>query len=462
MIDWETDTFDNGQSDVTKAYANFDFDHEPFRRRATVDEQRSDPTYSEVDETWVRELEERTFHPEDHCPPPPDGLSEEHPLMIAWKKLLEARLLLTENVDLVKETNDYFRNRIKSTVETPVEDHELSATMSAAKKRLNHFAKANLRDNLHLKKCLFQRSIAYLYLYRDTPECEPNEKAEELLRQIEVILCAHTSFPVVRSATHIFGPLRENGDLVMDHIYKTCVYVMNRFQRLLHDARSLDEMHRLYEMMIIAVLVATPHDYLEDFKKMTPGFLDAKMSEHLTFDTVVEAPLRMAPFVKSVPEHTNPYARNKATIVNCLHALTKPDKASPDYKDYLDKQVVKNKKLSPSEKIICALVKSGDRLHNLETLGAKPLPKQVSYLNETIEEIIGMVTAVQKETGATCLSDDLFSLNIAVARVASNLQRYHADEIDALGLREDLNKVIRRSFLEGATDILARELFKDL
>ncbi|MEK9160398.1 MAG: hypothetical protein AAB383_06775 [Patescibacteria group bacterium] len=445
MSDREPIVGDDEAAIVTRAYADFDFDHEPFRRRATTHEQMAEAAYSEVDETWVRELEENTFHPEDHCPPPPEGLPETHPLLIAWGKVLEAKNELNENVDGVKETHDYFQKRVNELIEPPEVDKELEAARAKVKKNLNLFAKAKMRANLYLKKCLFQRIIAYLYLYRDTPECEPNQNADELLRQTEVIFCAHTTFPVVRSATHIFGPRRENGDLVMDHIYKTCVYVMNRFHRLLHGAESSEEMHWLYEVLIIAIEVAIPHDYLEDFKRMTPGFLDVKMSEHLTFDTVVEAPIRMAPFVKQVPEHTNPYARNKGTIVNCLHALTKPAKDSPDYENYLNKQVVQNEKLSNLEKVVCAMVKTGDRLHNLDTLGAKALPKQVSYLNETIEDVISMVTAVQKETGAPYLTDDLFSLNMAVVKVAINLQKRHASEIQSLGLNEELNRIIRKS-----------------
>lgn len=445
-------------ADVRREYADFDFSHEPFLRRETESARVEDPIYSEVDEMWVRELEEITFHPETHFPRPPEGLAPNHALQVAWDALLEAREKLHGSVDEVKESHEYFQSRIHNVMQEETSE-ELSPEV---REMVRRYAKDRLRENFHLKKCYFQRALAYLYLYRDAPETVTDTRSEELLRQVEVIFVAHTSYPVVRSATHLFGARRQNKDLVMDHVYKTCVYVMNRFQRLLHQAKNIEEMHQLYEMLLIGILVATPHDYLEDFESMTEGFLDDKMSEHLTFDTIIETPLRRAPFAKNVPNRTNPHSRNRESILKCLKALTKPEKGSADRENYLDKQIVQNTQLGRWEKIICALVKSGDRRHNLATLSAKPLAKQVSYLNETIDEVIAMVTQVRKETGAEFLSDDLFSLNLAVSQIAGQMLHHQAEALAELGLTETVHSIIRRSFVQGAGGLLAEELFKDL
>lgn len=445
--------------DARERYAQFDFSREPFNRRETSNERTEDPAYMEVDEAWIMELEEKVFHPEEHFPKPPEGLSPEHPVQKAWETLMEAKNHLDDGVDLIKQTHIFFQ-RTQTVVGTETLPNERGLALLQAEKRLHTFVKRNMRDHMRVKKEYFQRALGYLYMARSAPEWQTNEATEELFHQVESIFIGHMTYAVVRSATHIYGAHRQNGDLVMDHTYSTCVHVMNRYQRRIQEAKTITEKVALYEEMKIAIMVAIPHDYMEDFEEMTEEFLEDKMTEHHTFDTTVEAPLRRSGY--RLHPRTNPFTRNKRSVIMCLRALTKPPKGSPNRENYLEKQIQNNRRLSPKEKIICTGVKCGDRLHNLNTLSGKPLPKQVEYLEETIGEITLLASNIRNEHDATHLDYDLYSLYFKVADLASNLIKEHPEELEQLGKKELMGGLARACVFDGMAGLASEGLFKDL
>ncbi len=446
------------RSDTRERYARFDFSREPFNRRQTSNERVEDSPYPEIDEAWIMELEEKVFHPEDHFPPPPADLAPDHPVQKAWAELIEAKTLLEEGVNLIKVTHGFFK-RTQKTVGNETLPQEEGMALLQAESPLHIFVKRNMRDHMRVKKEYFQRALGYLYMVQSAPECTSSHETEELFHQVESIFIGHMTYAVVRSATHIYGAHRQNGDLVMDHTYSTCVHVMNRYHRRIQEAKTPEARVLLYEEMKIAIMVAIPHDYMEDFEEMTQEFLEDKMTEHHTFDTTVEAPLRRSGYL--LHPRTNPFTRNKRSVLKCLRALTKPPKGSPDREGYLEKQI-ENGKLTPKEKIICTGVKCGDRLHNLNTLSGKPLAKQVEYLEETIAEITLLAENVMRDYGAKHLNDELYSLNFTVADLAFILLKNHRSELEEMGKVTIVEAMAHVCLHDGAVGNLAKDLFKEL
>lgn len=402
--------------DVQEAYARFDFEHEPFVRRDTPEERRSPASYPEINEEFVRVMEEVAFHPEDYFPKPDENLDAENPRKKAWEAMMKAQSVLNQGVEKIKQTHPYFIGSNDSSVDS----------------------KEPRRAHLRQKREYFQRVLSYLYVSQaSSPELQNNAWFNELLHYTESIFVGHMSYAVIRSATHRHKATREDGTLVMDHCYSTCVYIMNRYKEELEQCKDLNERNRLYEEMKIAIVVALGHDYLEDFPKMTPEFLRNKLIELHTFDTIIEDDLRESSY--SIIPDTNPFSRNEAEIISCLKALTKPSKESDLRPQYLKRQVEKNKELSPRAKKICAMVKSADRMHNLSTLGPKKISKQVDYLYESVDEVMMVVDAVRKETGTEVLSKDLETLREKVRSLALQLLTNDKKALEETGLTEDVD-----------------------
>jgi len=411
--------------DIREQYQDFDLNQEPFLRRAELDPDSFDWAYPEVDEMELIDSQENTFHPEDHYPKPPENLPENHPVVLAWKALLLAQEEMQAGVDIINTLNSEVHGKVEKVLKIPG-----SAPSKFLKKaRVNH---------LQEKKDFLQKALAYLHLYNACPDTSKEPEDSELLHQVESNFIGHMVYLVVRSATHIFKPTRENGQMVMDHTYKTCVQVMNSHLARIKRTSSPAEKSALYERMNKGMIVALCHDYLEDFPEMTPQFLANKLTQHLTFDTITEASIRRSGY--HIPIDTNPFTRNEASIMRLLATLTKPVKGSPNRKNYLHQRIIKENTLTEDERVVAMEVKCADRLHNLNTLGAKPLAKRINYLRETLQEIVcTTMDVLERSPEATQLRMNITNLSMTVARLALDLREQHFPEIQALGADTEAN-----------------------
>lgn len=396
---------------LQEEYALFDFSHEPFQRYETKDQQLDrNLKYQEADQTVIREMEEAAFHPEKHFPRPPEHLGSSHPVKEAWTKLMESQEAMMNDALEIKVHHPHFNKTIEKT----------------ASERVKTLVKEKMRKHLESKKIYFHRALAYLYIYKDCEDCPANAELEDLFDKTESVFMAHMSYLSVRSATHVFKPRRDNGELVMNHVYLTCTHVINRYMEEINKEEDPSIKKTLFRKLKGAIVVALGHDYLEDFEGMTVEFLTGKLAQHMQLDTVVEHDLAILRRKEgsTIPDQTNPFTRDRILISNCLKALIKPGKTDPARNNYLIKQILNNNRLGRKGREINGRVKGGDRLNNLNTLdGAKAPERQRSYLEETLSEVVALLEKIVAKDGNTRLNQEIVCLCGTVASKAREILR---------------------------------------
>lgn len=453
--------------DVRKAYDEFDTNRPPFCFPTREPNYQPDHPYHEVDETHLFEIENRIFHPEDFFPRPPEGLAPEHPVKKAWEAMLEAHQNLMDGVELIKSIKQFLRDP-RTREGEPLSPEVLGVLLGhplpeqageKRKKQLEKYEKRNRRNHLREKKEYFQRALTYLYLCKNCPDLPKNEGIDELLDETELIYLGHITYAVVRSGAHKFGAVREDGTLVMDHCYKTCVFVINRYLEELRREKDPRKRRKLYNQAKKGIIVALSHDYLEDFEKLSEGFFEDKMTEHTTWDTDIEGDLR-DPGYTGIPKRSNFFARQKTPILRMLDALNKPrPKGNPKRKGYLRRQLLDEFKGSVDDQILAFRAKVGDRLHNQRTVGVKPPNKQADYMLETGEIIDLGREIAQKIRAQRKLAGDLLDLSSTTLEISANLL-VASNQLNPEMRTALENEVIRIRGLLG--EFLSHECFRDL
>ncbi len=431
--------------EIKKAYSDFDTNRPPFRFPTREKNYQSEPSYAEVDETQILEMEDRVFHPQATFPHPPEDLAEDHPVKKAWSKLMEAEAELMSGVEMIKTIKKFLEDGAKTQTGEPVSApvlKMLGVINPGGKGGMERLEKSNREDHLRKKKEYFQRAMCYLYLYKNCPDFpEKAAVTDDLLDETELICLGHIGYAAVRSGAHKFGAVREDGTLVMDHCYKTSVYVINRYLEELRLETDPKKRRGLYNQVKKGVLVAIPHDYKEDFVKLLESFLEDKLTQQTTWHTDIEGDLRM-PGYQGIPPRSNFFTRNKRGILRMLRALTKPPKGDPLRAGYLERNLKEEWDGSITDQVLCFRVKVGDRLHNVRSVNIKPIPKQADYMIETGKIIdLGRELATgNKKRGA--LSVDVQVLINTTIETSTNLLAVTGQVEEPI--RTDLGKEVQR------------------
>lgn len=449
-------------------YSEFDFNRPPFRYPQKETAQDYQAAYHEVDETDIFDMEYRVFHPETF-PAVPSLLPEGHRVRHAHQEVLKAKKILDQNIQKIRGKHPYFN---KATT-------EIADVVKKVRKRMNpgetatdsplevnskedkEAVKQLMAKHLKLKQLYCQRAMTYLTLLDkcpDIPAEAKNTDTRNRFHEVEATLISHMTYAAVRSATHRVKPRRKSGELVMNHVYATCVHVTNQYLEEIRVCKDTKRKEALYEEMKLGIIRSLCHDYLEDFDHISEVFLMNKLRELLNFDTIIEEGLQSSKY-PGIPEDTNFVSRNSRVIGRELRALKKPPRG-PARENYLRRQIFEE--LPKVSQMRTYMTKCADRRHNLETLAAKSLDTQVKTIGDTIEMVeVGRWARADKRKGLLKPSDSIFSLCGAALEQINRMLEEHAQEIEVKGKTQTL-KACANQFLDYLSSELGREMMKDL
>lgn len=449
-------------------YSEFDFNRPPFRYRQKEVTQDYRAAYHEIDETDVFEMEYKVFHPETF-PNVPGFLPEGHRIRHAYKEVLKAQKKLDENISELREKHPYFNKphaalteaikRVRARVGTG--DETSKSSRKTRRKEDTEAAKQLMVKHLKLKQLYCQRAMTYLMLRDQCPDIPPEAKTEatrDRFHEVEATLISHMTYAAVRSATHLIKPRRKSGELVMNHVYATCIHVVNQYLEEIRSCKDAKRKEALYKEMKLGIIRALCHDYLEDFEHLSEAFLMNKLRELLNFDTIIEEELQSSKY-PGIPEDTNFVSRNSKTIGRELRALKKPPQG-PSRQNYLHRQIFQE--LPKVSQMRTFLTKCADRRHNLDTLAAQDLDTQIKTIGDTLEMVkVGRWARSNKVSGLLKPSDSIFSLSGAALEQIIRMRRDHTEEIEAKGKTQMLDLCVT-NFLEYLGAELGREMMQDL
>ena len=416
------------ERDVRLDYADFDFNRPPFCYPTDEEGYSPSPLYPEIDETDLYRMEKRVFNPEEFFPTPPEGLSPEHPLCKAWENLKMRKDRLERGITIIKNQHRHFQpeqSKIAETIKRLREQLGLKiAGVTSKQKTTEEKEKDMMEMHFKEKQLYFHQALAYLYVYKSHFENRTPSEVDDLFDETESSFIGHMAYPIVRSAVNKYNARRESGEMVMNHVYASCVHVMNRYLKRLQKEEAPEKRRELYRRMKIAMMAALGHDYLEDFREMSEEFLENKMTQHLTLDTTIEAPLKRSGYT-NLPADTNPFSRERDTVLAILHILKKPPRGHPLRESYLQHRLFEDYREKSDEIRTLALeVKNGDRLHNVHTLGVKSAANQSKYFRET-GNLIELGFIAQREWTNADFALDLVSLSEATLGRINQLQSDH-------------------------------------
>lgn len=449
-------------------YSEFDFNRPPFRYPQKEVIQDYQAAYHEIDETDVFEMEYKVFHPETF-PEVPSLLPEGHRVRHAHQEVLKAKKILDQNIQKIRKKHPYF-NKPQIVLAEAIK--RVRASVGAEGEAPNSPARAHYKENeeavkqlmvrhLELKQLYCQRAMTYLMLLDQCPDIPPETKTEDIqnrFHEVEAILIAHMTYAAVRSATHLIKPRRKSGELVMNHVYATCIHVINQYLEEIRLCKDPKRKEALYKEMKLGIIRALCHDYLEDFEHLSEAFLMNKLRELLNFDTIIEEELQSSKY-PGIPEDTNFVSRSSRVIGRELRALKKPPRG-PSRQNYLHRQIFQE--LPKVSQMRTFLTKCADRRHNLDTLAAQDLDTQIKTIGDTLEMVkVGKWARSNKISGLLKPSDSIFSLCGAALEQIIRMKRYHTQEIEAKGKTQMLDLCVT-NFLEYLGDELGREMMKEL
>lgn len=447
-------------------YSEFDFNRPPFRYPQKELAQDYRTAYHEIDETDVFDMEYRVFHPETF-PEVPSFLPEGHRVHHAHQEVLKAKKILDQNIQKIRGKHPYF-NKATAAIEEVI--HEIRGGMGAEGTAPSSSPEAHNKEeevkqlmakHLKLKQLYCQRAMTYLTLLDQCPDIPPETKTADTrnrFHEVEAILISHMTYAAVRSATHRVKPRRKSGELVMNHVYATCIHVTNQYLEEVRVCKDPKRKEALYEEMKLGIIRSLCHDYLEDFDHISEVFLMNKLRELLNFDTIIEEELQSSKY-PGIPEDTNFVSRNSKVLGRELRALKKPPRG-PARENYLRRQIFEE--LPKASQMRTYMTKCADRRHNLETLAAKSLDNQIKTISDTLEMVeVGRWARADKRKGLLKPSDSIFSLCGAALEQIGRMLKEHSQEIETKGKTQTL-KTCAIHFLDCLGTELGREMMQNL
>ena len=356
---------ENEQSEAKKIYEIWFLSRPPFSYSI------EDPAYKGIEKGSVYALEAKAFNADQIITPPDPS---ESVLVEAFTKIQSYGKDLRENIETIKKNSQAPNN------------------------------KKELYKNHHdLKKLFFQSIMIYLRLWmkkeRDggNSQTQKYQDYEMLFHQVESIHLAHQSYTTVLTFVHDFEPLRESGDLVMDHAYNICIRGMNKYLKKIFAEKDLLKRVALYHRMKKSIVVRLCHDMGEDFRKQWSSKVFQETIRRIAggFDSRILNLLFKEDDETIDDDVENPHfiSEEWPSIERMINALTKP-KNKADRKGYMRRQTLENQELTEEELEDVVDIKSDDRLDNLTTLkymkgkpneGETRVQTQLRKIEETLE-----------------------------------------------------------------------------
>lgn len=305
--------------------------------------------FEQADERQVFEMEYRVFECSNTklnlLPKPPEGLKQEAPLMRAYQYFNAAKLNL---VDLTRD---------------------IQAIKSRPHLDTNQTILKTMLANHHKAKVFYLNSLkAYLSIYQRTPGTKERDEAKELFNETETIFLAHQVYVGVRSFTHDHGPLRENKDTVMKHVYDVAISIMNYFIGKLAQESDPTKREQLFQRMKENLVVGLAHDLKEDHRNIPLDTMYTKLISLVDQDSRLTN-LIHAPDLEGgrIRHNINFLQRHRRSIKPKLIALTKPEQES-EQKGYMTRQLVHGRFQSEVHRTDTMVIKLLDRLSNITDL----------------------------------------------------------------------------------------------
>lgn len=277
-----------------------------------------------------------------------------------------------------------------------------SATGKPSRALVERTVKKNLyREHHNLKKLYFQSILILLTLWNRELESQGERDSqvykenEMLYHQTEAVHLAHQTYSTVLTFVHDFDPLRESGDIVMDHAYNICIRGMAKHLKRIHQpGASHEEKIAIFKELKKSIVVRLCHDMGEDFREQwnSKVFEDTIKRIAGGFDSRILNLL----FGEGKPiEVQNPHfiSEEWESIERMINALTKP-KEKAKREGYLERQTLGNAELTEEELREVLDIKVDDRLDNLATLkymkgkptkGETRIQTQLRKIEETLE-----------------------------------------------------------------------------
>lgn len=270
----------------------------------------------------------------------------------------------------------------------------------------NHTNKKNLYKEHHeLKKLYFQSVMIYLKLWmknarnKGDTQTKLYKEYEILFHQVETIHLAHQSYATVLTFVHDFEPLRESGDIVMDHAYNICIRGMNKYLKKIFREQDHNKRIELYNRMKKSIVVRLCHDIGEDFRRQWTSKVFEETIKRIAggFDSRILNLLFKEDESVETEDVENPHFISKEwdSIERMINALTK-QKEKGNREGYLVRQTLENQQLTDEELEEVIDIKNDDRLDNLITLkymkgkpqkGESRTATQLRKIAETLEII---------------------------------------------------------------------------
>ncbi len=424
--------------ELKEEYAEFDYTRPPFN--VPHEKWQKNPSYPEIEERSLWLNEEQIFNINSY-PIPPEGLSPDHPLQLAFTDLLREHRNLEANMDQIVECSPSksiikgqmggYRRQVQELMQVSPNVKVMDPPPFLDSKEPRNSPKLKTLNRMHFttKKLFFQSAINYMRLYLACPEVPEELKKEslkELTEWIEVIQAGHIVYNPIKSAVHAKEPKRKSGELTMNHLYQVCVHIINRGRATLGLCKTFEEKKQVFADLKERVIEAECHDYDEDYPELGLDFLSEKLSEHFTPDTAKELSYRSSGY-KGLPHPTNLFRRSQHNVVPVLAALSKPKERTLK-KGYLTRH--RDGLIEKSQIIQFLSVKAADRLNNLKNLKPQKIKSKHRTICESAEIIQLLEDTRSYHPYPRILDLDIQALRSAALTEGRILRDQHSPEMD--------------------------------
>ncbi|MBU0981796.1 hypothetical protein KKC94_03830 [Patescibacteria group bacterium] len=309
------------------------------------------PPYKERDETLIFLLQEAIFSGK-LFPVPSPNLPQEHPSRHFYNKLRLAHGRLQNSINALEpyRAQKEFRDEAIKSAGLESNDGKESASTQYRRIRSEHF---------FFKKAFFEATIAYLAVCASCPDFSDKTRQESTLRMdmVEAMYYGHINYQLTLGAFEDCCPVRDSGELSVDHSYNIAVQRFNSLFPRFFDAETFEEKRKILHKLKINILAALNHDSPED-STLERQDMGEKICQYFNHDSRILTALRSTnyklPDLYFVRTHID-------EVLDIIFALKKP-KNRNERKGYLKRQIQ-----TADE---CA-IKIADKIDNLHDLKKK-------------------------------------------------------------------------------------------